>query len=292
MKKRVFYVINLDRGRIITISFLFGAFICVSFISGFHLGTSKSGVPLYSSGGNVSYLNQNNYGLPVEKSSELSHDNGSQYGRSLTRISRDIEGENLETENDSETKESSLDEIKTLPDQSSKRKSETSSKKKKEAEKKPSSKKTAAKKSAGKKSEVKKITEKSSAKKSASNNKTITQKKKDPGSSNTKKNQIQKSPVNPKSPLLGSSDVKLSNVSSDKPAAASSGMSLQIGAFSDRGTAERMKSQLAADGFSAYIISGSNRHRVRVGRALNSEKTDSLEKQLKNKKYASYRIKE
>ena len=287
MKKRIFYVINLDRSRIITISLLFGAFICASFISGFHMGTNKSGVPLYNAGGNVSYLNQNNYGLPVNNDIESENDNGSQYGKNLTRISQkspDEESGMAENEPQTDTSKGEIEksEKKSVTKKSTRRIKQVSDNENKKEEK----------------TKRARVTHKESQIKSNNNSKS-----KKSESSRQKNNQISemkkekksdtKESANPKSPLLGSSNAKLSAVEqSETVSGKNNSYTLQVGAFNNKETADRMKLQLAKDGFNAYIISKGDQHRVRVGRDMNEEKMITMESQLKSKKFGSVRIKE
>ena len=112
--------------------------------------------------------------------------------------------------------------------------------------------------------------------------------------SETKKSDKKEKSANPKSPLLGTANVKLSNTGPAENVASGKNNSytLQIGSFNNIQTAERMKMQLAKDGISAYIISKGDQHRVRVGKSMNEEKTITMESQLNSKKFGSFRIKE
>ena len=269
MKKRIFYVINLDRGRIMTLLILFGAFISISFISGFHMGKTSSGMPLYSADGEVSYLNEKNYGIPMDHS-QPSQSLLSGNGESLTRISGMEEPEKnkpAQKEPAAEKKSSSKPAARPAPKPVPKVKKEPVTIK--TASKKPSPppvKKTSTAPTAKSKSEISRTTA-----------------------------QPQKSPEqNPRSPLLGADNIKLSGADAASSSAASNNVkySLQIGAFNNNETAQRMKNQLSNEGFNAYVVSHGSHYKVRVGKSMDTKALESMETRLKSKKFASYRIKE
>jgi len=279
VKKRIFYVINLDRGRILTLSMLFGAFICVSFISGFQIGKNKSGMPLYSAQGDVSYLNENNYGLPILEKNPSETNSSIDSGKKLTRIGREISKEkdlssSEEPEKEREIKENNKNnEIRKVQDKpviSKKKEKQLKNTARKEKTLKNQSKKKA-------KAEKKKETvSKSKVNTSSKSGKTLSVKQND----------------NPRSPLLNSLNTKLTSGDMKKSPSSVEKYSLQIGAFNNNETASRMKNQLVSEGFHAYIVKSGSQYKVRVGKSLNSDKLDKMESKLKTKKYASYRIKE
>lgn len=95
---------------------------------------------------------------------------------------------------------------------------------------------------------------------------------------------------NPRSAVLDSESVRMANRS--EKSGASPSYTLQIGAFQNREAAKLMLNDLKKSGFAeAYISESGGSYRVRIGQSLNERESAKIQKSLRSKNYAAFRIK-
>ena len=93
-------------------------------------------------------------------------------------------------------------------------------------------------------------------------------------------------PVEPPSPpeSVTATEVKTAPKSAPLPAARAGGVTLQVGAFNDAGTARNLAAKLKAKGYVAYVFtatSGPLPHKVRVGPLADKSEADKVSARLK-----------
>lgn len=67
---------------------------------------------------------------------------------------------------------------------------------------------------------------------------------------------------------------------------------IQVGAFPDRETAERLAQQLQGQGFPAYVVLDGGYYKVRAGAFLNLDNAARMEQTLRNYGYETYMVRE
>ena len=257
MKKRVFYVINLDRSRILTLAALLSGFLVISFLVGYEIGNSTA-LPPGMPGDSDFQFPRNGTGSDLADASSTEdsssrHSSGESETASRERIDSDpVKGIPLR----------SLSEV-VLPldrrnrqesqSENSRQSGQTQDRKKDGPERKDQSDSTGS----------------------------------TPGKSKSKKE---------RSPVLKKKDsIRLANVDDGKKETAPSPAnrkkySFQVGAFSTDTAASRMIRQLKSEGFDPYTVPSGGKKLVRVGKASNRAALNSLEKKLEEKKHAHFLV--
>jgi len=260
VKKRVFYVINLDKKRILMIGTIFTGMVFFSFLIGFRLGNDRT-----------NRMDPLSFRVPEPERSPFDPEGMEPGKRETMKQSDEAFPPEPEDRNDTATPERrNVDTFtrKDLPREQSPVKSETRRKKRETVKKKTQRKAERSK--------------KKTATKKKSKSEIVSTKKEKPKAEEKPKHNV-------RAPILVSDSVKLANYS-DK-ANDKGGYTLQTGAFSDRDSALRMKAALEKHGIhGAYITEISGTYRVRVGKSLSDQQADALKEKLKQKKFASFLV--
>lgn len=309
MKKRVFYVVNLDRSRIWILALLLVSTLLFAFATGFRVGQAQTPMDAERSLPNDS----------LDSVSELDRmDSG---GLELAELRRTT-GSAGEPADSDRVGASPFE--KNPADRPARRNNLAANDMKSAGKAKQSSKSAAPKASLAQKSlKSKAATPKTREKKKQSQPKAAV-KKSSPAQPKAVAAKAQPQTVaasrntgdtNPRSALLSakSGSLRLANTSADDRKASSSkpvvskpntdrqkpiaetktkprSYSLQLGAFSSRAAADRMAGSLKKQGFHPRIETSRGRHIVRVGRSDTARGLWKLEQGLRQKKYAPMRV--
>ena len=289
MKKRIFYVINLDRGRLWILAILLVSTLLFAFATGFRVGQARAnGMP----GEQLSAASDGAFEqlaelppLDAESENEIADnpdgaDGEAELSANLDRDGADSEsGSRLSLANESSSERSGRS-----PFEIDDRRERSTPEPVRRAQPEPDVIKKKQTQSAPKKSTN--AERKSERTPAPSADKKLAQKK-----SETKQN--------PRSALLesGSEKLRMSNISKAKPKSptvdeqkSTRTYSLQLGAFSSEGAANRMAATLKKQGFHPYIVQSKNRYLVRVGRSDSAKGLWPLESGLREKQYAPMRV--
>ena len=273
MKKRTFYIVNLDRNRIMVLSIVFIGFILIAFATGFRFG-KPIGNSVTDASSPRSYANLNQ---------EPKNEN--EPGKSIYSINQDKPSSPTDVGN---RREENLDSMVDDSLKRDRRQVNDSIALSKQLDVKES-KKTAHKRHKRNKSEAEP--------KKKRNSRPISHRSDRDLNDDGKKRQ------DPRTALLDVKKRKFRNTSTREPVAPSTSSakedknpadkdlySLQIGSFSYKKSATRMAEQLKKQGFHPQVNRVGKSYRVIVGRTSKPKELFSLDKRLRKKNYAPVRI--
>lgn len=271
MKKRIFYVVNLDRGRILTISFIFTGFLIIAFVAGYRLGHIGESVGIQP--GNIEEIQPESSLSMAEFAGRLNNEDESSQTSGDSETEKPT-GKSIPHFQPDDTDKEAGDQISFDPIESPRQKEN----------KKPTS-SDSTRKSAGKFKKEEKKKEKS----------TQTSKRQNPRSAVLASNEVRLSDVGSSSngkksssPKKESTERKNTKPSSESRNDSSKTFSFQVGAFRDTASANRMADQLKKDGFSPFVVHAGNFYTVRVGKEKEKKDLYGLEAELKKKHYSFY----
>ena len=325
MKKRVFYVINLDRSRIWVLATLLVSILLFAFATGFRVGAARSSGPAGSpelSAGALEQLQQSEAmdlaelgpttGSIDGESDEVGQDTDAQTADDLNTTAAGPGDSPFEKNREREgsyngviDSSSGYDDADYGDDRARTETAHVTKKKSEPVKSKKSVEKQVA--SQSKKEKTKTTT-------LAAKSKTTAQKKGNAVESRTaekKSNAPEQKKIaalasdakqeNPRSVLLdtNSDRLRMSNISKESPAQTEQTTpaksntrtySLQLGAFSSEAAADRMATTLKKQGFHPHIVKSRDRFIVRVGKSDTSKGLWELESGLRKNQYAPMRV--
>ncbi len=252
MKKRIFYIINLDNRRIAVLGIVFTGLLAVAFATGYRLGRSDESDPYAKLAENDLHLDQSDFSINSEESANT-----------------DVNSLNTGKREDTESGDTKA------PSRGiSIASQETVSP---EADKKPITVKT----SSREKSNVTTFQSAPEVKRDTNKRNVVLQSDAAVKLSDIGTGQKRVTTNNNKA----TSEKKQIDVQEDREF-----YSFQMGAFSDKGSADRLKSTLEKDGFSPYIKKMGSRYSVRVGKSTSRRRLWGLEAKLKKYDYSFFLI--
>lgn len=293
MKKRVFYVINLDRGRILMVSVLIVGFLLISFATGYRFGTSGSPeIPVNRDTHNEAFMDPARQGLDRSLGTGETDQPKLASPGDLTTLP--------EAEKPQTKPETRLVEHREKPAareresaREEKRSTNLTDKRQAKVEKTQKPSKPARTEKADRnernnrhetivaKPEKPRATEKPRIEKPQATR---------PARNESKPNKLQTSEKNRK-PMPGESarlepkgTMRLANVPASKQS------SLQLGTFTSRDAANRMSDQLKKQGFDAGLVQANGKFSVRVGKSTDDAELKRLEEKLRQKNYSPIRV--
>ena len=241
MKRRVFYVVNLDKGRLLALGlFILGALV-LSFSTGYRFANTSEAASLHE----------------PEKQDQMplafdSPDSANPESLSLNHVSDDDNGERNEPEKkQSDEKKGQTD--RTSEDLSLKPAQAPSTRKEKSR---PESKNSVSFSDIAKKNETR-------------------------DAPPVKKSEPARKPAPAKKPEASKKEPAKKEAPRKEPAKPAKMYTLQMGAFSSRGAANRMAEQIRKEGLQPYVVTSGNLHLVRLGRSKTKSGLDAEEKKLR-----------
>ncbi len=304
MKKRTFYVVNLDKSRILVIGLLFLGFVLTAYATGYRVGQKpvadlerprdREPLSMPDSGDSI-------YSKREDEPRQKTEESSSERSDKLDRKADDrVDLSNRFPEKPKPGKLPVMREPRKIEDRPVAK--STPIKKKDRPAKTEKIEKTEKKETAkAKTSETKEIS-KPAAKDPVK--KEIPEEKKETAKKPEKSEKSDKVEArNPRSALLDSKETKLSNVSeTDKKTAetpktsakthetSAKRFTLQVGSFQTKAAAERMLDSLKHQGFDARLQASQGNFAVRVGRPGKPADLEKMESNLKKKNYAPVRV--
>lgn len=273
MKKRVFYVVNLDRSRILVLGVLITGFLLISFATGYRFGNTGSGIENRDLGAmqaqEEALMDPSRQGLdrslPADEPSlQAPAPSPERRERSAPEPGPSAPARDREPKQENRTRRPA-----SVREEKKERTSQSSRQPAKREEK-----------------EVRRParTEPKQAARRDQRAKAEPEKRRDP----PKQTQAVK--------LEPEKSMRMSNAAGDRapeepqasPARAM--RSLQLGSFASRTAADRMDAQLKKQGFESAVVSVRGKFAVRVGRSASEADIARIERQLKQKNYNPVRI--
>ncbi|MCE9598490.1 MAG: SPOR domain-containing protein [Spirochaetia bacterium] len=299
MKKRVFYVINLDRGRILMMSVLIVGFLLISFATGYRFGLGGTAdQPAGRDSHSDAFMDPARQGLdrslpaneidspklasPGDLSTLPEVEKPKPEARSIEQ--KDKHAVTRDREPRREDRRSNLSEKRPAKQEKTERPVKPARADKTDR--------------ADKNTRHDRVTSKPEKQRSADKTQTTEKPRATdksqvarPGKPETKTTKTQASEKNRK-PQAGESAVlepkgtmRLANVPAAKPAS-----SFQLGTFSSRDAANRMSDQLKKQGFDAGLTQANGKFSVRVGKSTDDAELKRIEEKLRQKNYSPIRV--
>lgn len=306
MKKRTFYVVNLDKSRILVIGLLFLGFILTAYATGYRVGQKPVAdldkprdtqpLSLPDSGDSI-------YSKQDDSRQKLDEPSGERPEKNDRKVDDRVDLSNRFPEKPKPGKLPVMrDETKLVDKPLAKNSPKRTPVKKKEHLAKTEKNEKSDKTEKSEKKETAKVKSpdlKESGKSTKDPvKKEITEEKKE-----TAKKSEKGETKNPRSALLDSKETKMSNVSEgekkldDTPKtsakthdSSAKRYTLQVGSFQTKAAAERMLDSLKHQGFDARLQASQGNFAVRVGRPGKPAELEKMESNLKKKNYAPIRV--